>query len=90
MVKIEDMTPEEMRTLLDRVGFGHLGCAREGQPYIVPNEMEHAMQQITRRNPTLTPAINATETDAWGRGNTLALYRIKPEVMDGRKTLAAT
>jgi len=147
MVKIEDMTPEEMRTLLDRVGFGHLGCAREGQPYVVPmhyaydspdiyflttegmkteyiesnakvcfqveevhdatswrsvmvmgraehltrpDEMEHAMQQITRRNPTLTPAINATETDAWGRGNTLALYRIKPEVMDGRKTLAAT
>src|SRR6266545_7436576 len=135
MVRIEDMSSEEMNGLLNRVAFGHLGCAREGRPYVVPmnyafdspyiyffttegmkteyidsnpevcfqaeevqsptdwqsvvviglaerltspEEMEHAMQVVTQRNPTLTPAINATQIDAWGRSNTIAIYRIKP------------
>lgn len=144
MVKVEDMTPDEMEALLARVSFGHLGCAREGRPYVVPmnyayetqrvylfttegmktdyieanpevcfqveevqdatrwqsvvivgraerlkssTDMEHAMQLITQRNPTLTPAISATQVDAWGRSNAIALYRIVPELMDGRKTI---
>ena len=144
MVKVEDMTPEEMEALLTRARFGHLGCAREGRPYVLPMNyayetqriylfttegmktdyieanpevcfqveevfdatnwqsvvivgraerltdaaaMEHAMQQITQRNPSLTPAISATQLDAWGRSNTIALYQIVPEVMDGRKTV---
>src|SRR5215210_6414302 len=36
MLKVEDMPLEEMRALLSRIGFGHLGCAREGRPYVVP------------------------------------------------------
>lgn len=144
MVKVEDMTPEEMDALLSRASFGHLGCSREGRPYVLPMNyayeaqriylfttegmktdyiqanpevcfqveevtdathwqsvvivgraerltdsvaMERAMQLITQRNPSLTPAISATQVDAWGRSNTIALYRIVPEVMDGRKTV---
>jgi len=146
MVNIEDMTPKEMEVLLARVGFGHLGCAREGRPYVLPmhyaydagniyffttegmktsyidtnpevcfqveevrdysqwqsvvvvgraerltraEDTEYAMQLLTKRDPTLSPAINATRIDVWGRSNTVALYRIKPELMDGRKTISS-
>jgi nitroimidazol reductase NimA-like FMN-containing flavoprotein (pyridoxamine 5'-phosphate oxidase superfamily) len=143
MLKIEDMPVEEMKALLGRVGYGHLGCARGGRPYVVPMnyaydgeslyvfttegmktsfmesnpevclqveevesprrwqsvmvtgraeritaqaERESAMQLITRTNPTLTPAINRTQIDAWGRANEVVLYRIRPSIIDGRKT----
>jgi hypothetical protein len=36
MLKIEDMKPDEMKSLLMAKGFGHLGCARAGRPYIIP------------------------------------------------------
>ena len=36
MLKVEDMTPHEMHALLQRESFGHLGCARDGRPYVVP------------------------------------------------------
>jgi len=145
MLKIEDMSPAEMHALLQRESFGHLGCARDGRPYVVPmhyaydgkdlyffttegmktrfiqanpqvclqveevtdamnwrsvmvigraneltraDEMQHAMKLITERNPSLSPAISATEVDALGRAVDIALYRITPEVIDGRKTAA--
>jgi nitroimidazol reductase NimA-like FMN-containing flavoprotein (pyridoxamine 5'-phosphate oxidase superfamily) len=50
-------------------------------------EMQQAMKLITERNPSLTPAISATELDALGRAVDIALYRITPELIDGRKTL---
>jgi uncharacterized protein len=144
MVKVEDMPLEEMRSLLSRVGYGHLGCAREGRPYVVPmhyaydgeclylfttegmktdfiaanpevclqieevkdpsswrsvmvtgraeritrqEEKEHAMQLITATNPTLTPALNQTQLDVWGRANEIVLYRIRPSIIDGRQTI---
>jgi nitroimidazol reductase NimA-like FMN-containing flavoprotein (pyridoxamine 5'-phosphate oxidase superfamily) len=144
MVNIEDMPAEEMRALLGRIGFGHLGCVREGRPYVVPmhyaydgeclylfttegmkthfieanpevcmqveevesasswksvmvtgraervtkqEEKERAMQLITDSNPTLTPALNRTQLDTWGRANQVVLYRISPEIIDGRKTV---
>jgi nitroimidazol reductase NimA-like FMN-containing flavoprotein (pyridoxamine 5'-phosphate oxidase superfamily) len=144
MVKVEDVPLEEARAFLRRVGFGHLGCARGGRPYVVPmhyaydgqalyffttegtktdyiaanpevcfqveevkdashwqsvmvtgraeritntEEMERAMQLITESNPTLTPAINATQIDAWGRANVVAIYRIQPGMIDGRRTV---
>lgn len=143
MLKVEDMTHAEMHALLGRSGFGHLGCAREGRPYVVPmnyayddgqlyffttagmktqfidsnpqvclqvdevkdsahwqsvmvigraekltqaEDTERAMKLITERNPSLTPAISATQTDTWGRAVDIALYRIVPELVDGRKT----
>jgi nitroimidazol reductase NimA-like FMN-containing flavoprotein (pyridoxamine 5'-phosphate oxidase superfamily) len=51
------------------------------------DEIERAMKQITERNPSLTPAISATQIDASGRAVNIALYRIQPEVMDARKTV---
>ena len=50
-------------------------------------EMQRAMKLITERNPSLTPAISATQLDAWGRAVDIALYRITPEVIDGRQTV---
>jgi len=32
MLKVEDMSPAEMHALLQREGFGHLGCARDNRP----------------------------------------------------------
>ena len=144
MLKVEDMSPAEMHALLQRENFGHLGCARNNRPYVVPmhyaydgkdlfffttqgmktqfidanpqvclqveeitdstqwrsvmvigqaeqitgnKEMQEAMKLITERNPSLTPAISATQLDAWGRSVDIALYRIKPELIDGRKTV---
>jgi len=144
MLKLEDMAPAEMHALLQRESFGHLGCSRDGRPYVVPmqyaydgkelyffttegmktqsieanpqvclqveeitdsthwrsvmvigkaeqltnaEEMQRAMKLITERNPSLTPAISATELDALGRAVDIALYRITPELIDGRKTL---
>jgi uncharacterized protein len=144
MLKVEDMSPAEMHELLERQSFGHLGCARDGRPYVVPmnyafdgknlyffttegmktqfieanaevcmqveeigdsshwrsvmvigraerltntEDVQQAMQHILNRNPSLTPAISATSLDAWGRAVDVALYKITPEVLDGRKTL---
>jgi uncharacterized protein len=146
MLKVTDMSPTEMHTLLQRESFGHLGCARDGRPYVVPmhyaydgkdlyffttegmktryiqanpqvclqieevtdsmnwrsvmvlgraneltnrDEMQHAMKLITERNPSLTPAINATELDSIGRAVDVAIYRITPEIIDGRQTVAS-
>lgn len=146
MLKVEDMSPTEMHALLQRESFGHLGCARDGRPYVVPmhyaydgkdlyffttqgmktrfiqanpqvclqveeindrmnwrsvmvvgraneltlaEEMRHAMKLITERNPSLTPAISSTEVDAMGRGVDIALYRITPEIIDGRQTVTS-
>jgi nitroimidazol reductase NimA-like FMN-containing flavoprotein (pyridoxamine 5'-phosphate oxidase superfamily) len=144
MLKVEDMSPAEMHELLRRESFGHLGCARDGRPYVVPmhyaydgkelfffttqgmkthyidanpqvclqveeiqdtthwrsvmvvgkaseitkhDEMQRAMKFITERNPSLTPAISATQVDAMGRAVDIALYCITPELIDGRKTV---
>lgn len=144
MLKVEDMSHAEMYELLERQSFGHLGCARDGRPYVVPmnyafdgkdlyffttegmkthfidvnpevclqveevtdpahwrsvmvigraekldqtEDVRTAMQHILKRNPALTPAISATSVDTWGRAVDIALYRITPEIMDGRKTV---
>jgi nitroimidazol reductase NimA-like FMN-containing flavoprotein (pyridoxamine 5'-phosphate oxidase superfamily) len=36
MLKIKEMGRSEAVALLLRTGFGHLGCARDGRPYVVP------------------------------------------------------
>jgi len=144
MLKVEDMAPAEMQALLQRTSFGHLGCARDGRPYVLPmhyaydgkdlyffttqgmktqyieanpqvclqveevtdsthwrsvmvsgkaehitgkEEMQEAMKLITERNPSLTPAISATQVDTWGRAVDIAIFRITPEIIDGRQTV---
>ena len=144
MLKVEDMSPAEMHALLQRESFGHLGCARDNRPYVLPmhyaydgkelyffttqgmktqyiksnsqvclqveeikdpthwksvmvigqaveltsaEETQRAVKLITERNPSLTPAISATQLDSMGRAVDIALYRITPEIIDGRQTV---
>jgi hypothetical protein len=51
------------------------------------DETQRAMKLITERNPSLTPAISATQVDSMGRAVDIALYQITPEIIDGRKTV---
>ena len=144
MLKVSDMNPAEMHAMLQRESFGHLGCARDGRPYVVPmhyaydgkdlyffttqgmktqyiqanpqvclqieevrdslnwrsvmvvgraneltkkEELQNAMKLITERNPSLSPAISATQVDSIGRAVDVAVYRITPEIIDGRQTV---
>ncbi|MDQ3816927.1 MAG: pyridoxamine 5'-phosphate oxidase family protein [Acidobacteriota bacterium] len=36
MLKVDAMAKGEMTALLLRSSFGHLGCSRDGHPYVVP------------------------------------------------------
>ena len=36
MLEVKEMSQGEMLALLLRVGYGHLGCTRDGHPYVVP------------------------------------------------------
>ena len=36
MIEIREMNENDMERLLARVGYGHLGCARDNRPYVVP------------------------------------------------------
>ncbi len=144
MIEVEEMEVQEVRALLQRAGYGHLGCARDNRPYVMPihyayedpdiyifttegmktefiaanpevclqveevagptdwqsviatgkaerltaqAEIEHAMQFITKNNPTLTPALNKLGIDPQGRAGHITLYRIHPDTISGRKTL---
>ena len=146
MVDIEDITPQDMHALLQRVGYGHLGCTRDGRPYVVPihyayrdpdififttegmktdyidenpevclqveevrdplhwksviangraeritdpDEVQRERAFVVKTNPTLTPAINRTWLDVWGRENVVAIYRIHPTHLSGRQTMTA-
>jgi nitroimidazol reductase NimA-like FMN-containing flavoprotein (pyridoxamine 5'-phosphate oxidase superfamily) len=147
MIEVEEMETQEVHALLERAGYGHLGCARDNRPYVIPihyayqdpdiyifttegmktefiaanaevclqveeivdstnwksviatgkaehltaqEEMEQAMQCITQANPTLTPALNKMWIDPWGRASNITLYRIRPDMISGRKTTGAT
>lgn len=58
----------------------------EARKLTKPEETESAMQLISERNPTLTPALNVTEIGAWHRLNNVAVYRVQPSAIYGRKT----
>jgi hypothetical protein len=47
---------------------------------------DRAMQLVKKDNPTLSPAINRTWIDSWGRVQVMAIYRIHPSEMGGRTT----
>ncbi len=143
MLDIDEMGAKEIHDLLQKVGHGHLACALEGHPYVVPmqyyfdepdiyifttlgmktkymdanpevclqveevNDLQHwrsvtvtgqaehiteqqeidrVMEFVKTQNPKLSPAINRTWIDAWGRGEVMALYRIHPSEISGRTT----
>jgi nitroimidazol reductase NimA-like FMN-containing flavoprotein (pyridoxamine 5'-phosphate oxidase superfamily) len=143
VLDIDEMSSTEVLELLHKVGYGHLGCIHEGNPYVIPMqyyiedrviyifttegmkshdldanpsvclqveeihdperwrsaivmgraerlneqpEIDRVMQLVKTQNPGLSPAINRTWTDAWGRGNVIKIYRIHPSEMTGRTT----
>ncbi len=49
-------------------------------------DIDRAMHLIKELNPTLSPAINRTWIDTWGRAEVIAIYRIYPSEMSGRTT----
>ncbi|MGB6017850.1 MAG: pyridoxamine 5'-phosphate oxidase family protein, partial [Nodosilinea sp.] len=49
-------------------------------------EIDRVMAFVKTQNPNLSPAINRTWVDAWGRAEVMALYRIHPTEMTGRTT----
>lgn len=46
MLKIENMTKDEMLALLRKQNFGHLGCARDNHPYVVPMNYAYDEESI--------------------------------------------
>jgi uncharacterized protein len=49
-------------------------------------DIDRAMHFIKERNPTLSPAINRTWVDSWGRAEVIAIFRVHSSEMSGRTT----
>jgi nitroimidazol reductase NimA-like FMN-containing flavoprotein (pyridoxamine 5'-phosphate oxidase superfamily) len=49
-------------------------------------DIDRAMHFVKEANPTFSPAINRTWTDAQGRSEAIAIYRIHESEMSGRTT----
>jgi len=47
---------------------------------------DRAMELVKKDNPRLSPAINRTWIDSWGRVEVMAIYRIHPSEMGGGTT----
>lgn len=49
-------------------------------------DIDRAMHFIKEQNQTLSPAINRTWVDSWGRAEVIAIFRIHSSEMSGRTT----
>ncbi len=49
-------------------------------------EISRIWQLIKEINPTLSPALNRTWIDSWGRAEVVAIYQVYPSEMSGRTT----
>jgi uncharacterized protein len=49
-------------------------------------DIERIRKLIKEVNPTLSPALNRTWIDSWGRAEVVAIYRVYPSEMSGRTT----
>jgi uncharacterized protein len=49
-------------------------------------DIERVRKLIKEVNPTLSPAVNRTWIDSWGRAEVVAIYRVYPSEMSGRTT----
>lgn len=50
-------------------------------------DRRHALDLIVKVNPKLTPAVSIRWMDSWVRENVEVIYRIKPRMMTGRRTV---
>ena len=46
MLEVLDLSESEIAQLLERVGYGHLACCRDGKPYVVPIHYGYAEDKI--------------------------------------------
>ena len=46
MIEIEDLSDREIEELLSRVGYGHLACSINDDPYVVPVHFAYRNRQI--------------------------------------------
>ena len=53
----------------------------------LPSGTQSLFPTVGSVNPTLTPAFNQTKIGAWTRLNCIAVYRVCPEAIYGRKTV---
>ncbi len=51
-----------------------------------PEQVERAMFLVSERNPSLSPALSRTKIGPWTRLSRIALYRLRPEAVYGRRT----
>jgi uncharacterized protein len=58
----------------------------QAQHVMEPAEIARVMALVKQRDTTLSPAINRTWTDSWGRAEAIAIYRIESGEMSGRTT----
>jgi uncharacterized protein len=49
-------------------------------------DIERVRKLIKEVNPTLSPALNRTWIDSWGRAEKVAIYRVYPSEISGRTT----
>jgi uncharacterized protein len=49
-------------------------------------EIDRVMKLVKQRDATLSPAINRTWTDFWGRAEVISIYQIESGRMSGRTT----
>ena len=36
MIEVKDLSENEITEILSRIGYGHLACCRNDEPYVVP------------------------------------------------------
>lgn len=46
MIEIEEMGNSEIEDLLEKTGYGHLACARNNEPYVVPIHYAYAKPYV--------------------------------------------
>jgi uncharacterized protein len=49
-------------------------------------DVDRVMKLVKDQNPSMSPAINRTWIDSWGRAEVVAIYQIYPSEMSGRTT----
>src|SRR2546423_13312253 len=94
MLEVKDMAQGEMLALLLRVRYGHLGCARDGLPYVVPMNFAYDSEDLyfftTEGTKTEYMAANRTVcfqveeiTDSWQWRSVMVMGRaermVKPD-----------
>lgn len=76
----------QVEEITDAASWRSVMVIGKAQRLTDPAELESAMQLITERNQTLTPALNKTEIGAWHRLSHIVIYRVRTDSIYGRQT----